>query len=241
MKSLSIGFLVVVAMAAAGCSGSEGRDDEAEAVGSTSAALSTPQNDIFTVWKSSAKAWNVKYIGSAGPACVDGGAGPGCTVDVLNLGGAGVSAASQALLMSKIALNDPNESATAVLLRGTMTRVRDHRTTPASSYSEFRAVAVYTAPSVRTHVTNFAYLEPLPGSPSQQAATAVNPQQLAVVVPVHVNWALPPGNTHPNGVIDDAIATGTANGGSAGPITTTPVPPGPPLEVRVDQLFLRLR
>lgn len=172
--------------------------------------LTDPNQLIFAVRKIDPYTFGINPIGNYSVLCPDGIYRTECTVSRLRLSDTGLSLTRQSQLLARIAAEPASESSASVLFKGVLVNVRDTRTTPTTSYFEFRATAAYWAPSVRTHASLFNYVL---GAPSGgfQPATSVNTDLaprgggLNLTYPVQINWVGPTGERPANYPADSFV------------------------------------
>lgn len=143
-----LGSVVLLSLAACGAAPEDGGPDVQQ---KTQALASDPNQYIFAVRRLSSGKYVANPMGDYTSSCPDGTTGSECTLDRLNLANTGLSSTRQGQLVTRIAAEPANELSASVLLKGMPVTVRDSRTNPPTSYTEFRASAAYWAPSVRAH------------------------------------------------------------------------------------------
>lgn len=224
-------FLTIV-LVALGCGGEI--PDAAEALES---ALSTdPWERIYAVQQVDSSHFYVNPVVATTIQCPDGSWLDRCLVARVNLSPTGLSSTVQNSVRARLPSEPPYESSASVLMKGTFVTVRDHRTNPPTTFPEFRATAVYMAPTVRAHGGDFRYVE---GGPvgGYYDTRAVN---LDLIWPRNINAALRsrllwvgPGSA-PAYPPDSIVAFRALRQLDPGVL-------GGRIEIDVDQLFTRVR
>lgn len=174
---------------------------------SISRTLGSPA--YFTIRRTSPYAFEVDIAGDPTELMLCPGATVGtstCTVSRLSLGGTGLSLAQQTNVINAVATNG-DESTSRVVMAGTIVSVRDRRGGGTSSYTEFRATAVYLAPSVRSHVSRYARAFVSDG---QQYTGSTR----TIILPIRseLEYELAPTQPVPTSLLSDHIITGVLLG-----------------------------
>jgi hypothetical protein len=163
----------------------------------------------FTIRRTSPYAFEVDIAGNPTEMMLCPGATVAtytCSVSRLSLAGTGLSLARQTNVINAVATNG-GESTSRVVMAGTIVSVRDRRGGTTSSYTEFRATAVYLAPSVRSHVSQYALAFVREGEQYTGSTRTI-------ILPIRSDfeYELAPDQPVPTGMLSDHIVTGTLLG-----------------------------
>lgn len=155
MRRLLLSILVV----AFGCGGEIA--DTAKAL----EGLSTdPWEGIYAVQQIDSNHFYVNPVVATQIQCPDGYWLDRCLVAKVNLAYTGLSLTVQNNVRARLPGEPPYESSVSLLMKGSFVNVRDHSTEPPTYYPEFRATAVYMAPTLGGHGVDFRYVEAGPDS-----------------------------------------------------------------------------
>ena len=150
MRRLLLSILVV----AFGCGGEIA--DTAKAL----EGLSTdPWEGIYAVQQIDSNHFYVNPVVATQIQCPDGYWLDRCLVAKVNLAYTGLSLTVQNNVRARLPGEPPYESSVSLLMKGSFVNVRDHSTEPPTYYPEFRATAVYMAPTLGGHGVDFRYVE----------------------------------------------------------------------------------
>ena len=147
-------LLLSILVVAFGCGGEVA--DTAKAL----ERLSTdPWEGIYAVQQIDPNHFYVNPVIATQIQCPDGYWVDRCLVAKVNLGYTGLSLTLQNNIRARLPGEPPYESSVSVLMKGSFINVTDHRTEPPTYYPEFRATAVYMAPTLADHGVDFRYVE----------------------------------------------------------------------------------
>jgi len=222
---------LLILLMAFGCGG------EVADTGEALERLSTdPWEGIYAVQQIDSNHFYVNPVVATQIQCPDGYWLDRCLVAKVNLANTGLSSTVQNNVLARLPGEPPYESSVSVLMKGSFVNVRDHRTEPPTSYPEFRATAVYMAPTPGDHGVDFRYIEAGPDN-DYYYTRAVN---LDMIYSRNINaptrsrvlWVGP--GSEPTYPPDSIVADRTLRQLDPGML-------GGRIELDVDQLFTRVQ
>ena len=162
-------LLLSIMVVAFGCGG-----ELADTVKTLERLSTDPWEGIYAVQQIDSNHFYVNPVVATQMQCPDGYWVDRCLVANVNLAYTGLSLTLQNNIRARLPGEPPYESSVSVLMKGSFVNVTDHRTEPPTYYPEFRATAVYMAPTLADHGVDFRYVEAGPDNDYYYYTRAVN-------------------------------------------------------------------